>query len=418
MILRGSENLHRCAWIGEEDSLEEIQSNFDMPSPDDINHLRVSSGAIDSDEMEEERVGSWVVNKNKENLIVEDLFQNGNVDNETENYNLASAERKYNLRHLLHKALRLSKGKHEILNILKKHEENNSLSDKPFEKQNNSEVDEVDYGRVEGMNNKGMTDKKEMDTRALVEEVEKELKKTVSDEEVENKLKKTVSDRIIRSLNQDETEEESTNNGQEEIEEGSDNSEILTKRYSNAEIGVEQIIGGLNIPSGLTYERGFINQSHANDISNEEHKSSYSSSEEALASCEGVILALPLHPDPHCTSFGRQGSNRISYEITVDGTYYFVFSSDNEIVVNDLFFNMTLDKVIYDVSDNVMNCTSSQDCSLDLRFLSEDKTVVEVPANDHWDDSYVLDTVCEPRVPIYLCLMLLVPLLILFCAFQ
>jgi len=158
------------------------------------------------------------------------------------------------------------------------------------------------------------------------------------------------------------------------------------------------------------------------DGSNEEHKSSYSSSEEALASCEGVLLALPLQPDRNCANFNRLESNKISYEISKDGTYYFVFSSDNEIVINDLYFNLTLDKVVYDTTKNVANCTTAQNCSLELSFWSNDQTVVEVPVDENnpsnWDEYYVLDTICEPRVSVYLSLMLLVPLFILLCAFQ
>ena len=50
MIIRGPDNLKRCAWIGEEDSLEETLDG--RPTSDELANLRVSN-TQDSDEIED-----------------------------------------------------------------------------------------------------------------------------------------------------------------------------------------------------------------------------------------------------------------------------------------------------------------------------------------------------------------------------
>ncbi|KAK4304517.1 hypothetical protein Pmani_023533 [Petrolisthes manimaculis] len=81
---------------------------------------------------------------------------------------------------------------------------------------------------------------------------------------------------------------------------------------------VENTVGGqIFFPEGLKFERGKFNQTTANDNSREEHVSSYSSSEEALASCEGVIMTLPLISFRGCSFHNALAINRIVYDIPI-----------------------------------------------------------------------------------------------------
>ncbi|XP_069173164.1 uncharacterized protein [Procambarus clarkii] len=216
-------------------------------------------------------------------------------------------------------------------------------------------------------------------------------------------------------------DEEDTGNGAFEELDSNDlldtNTEADLNKRKIDRLKEEQAIGHIFFPEGVKFERGRFNQSTVNDNSREEHRSSYSSSEEALASCEGVILTLPLLPYRSC-SYQTVDINKIVYDIPVTGTYYFVFSSDNEIYVNDLFFNLTMERVVYDVKNSEELCLNTTECSMPLRFWSDEQAVVEVPQEAGWDNSYVLETKCEPRVYIYLTMILLVPVLIMCCAFH
>ncbi|XP_018011753.1 uncharacterized protein LOC108668980 [Hyalella azteca] len=470
MILRGSENLHRCAWIGEEDSFEETQVK--MPSQTDFNNLKVDND-VSSDEYEKEadkKIGSRTFTAAKEKIAIETIPKTElEADDESENHITESVEKyigytaektdihignsldelaelaggttvstsstekplkkenvevdnasakrfKFNgtttkkfiyenseerqeyLNHLLKHALEVSKGKHEVILMLDSHT-SGPVRD---ERENNASTDN---GNTQAKNFEEFQALKIISSNISANKLDEERNVLLSRER-----RNSLPEDIVNNIEND--------GDASEVMDEEDAPKKAFKKFTKEEIGVEQIIGGLIIPDGLTYERGFMNQSHANDMSMEEERSSYSSSEEALASCDGVILALPLQPDSHCSGFERQERNKVTYQITEDGTYYFVFSSDNEIVINDLFFNLTLEKVVYDTSGNLANCSHSQNCSLHLDFWSNEQTVVEVPAGSSWDNSYVMNAECEPRVAVYLCLLLLVPIFILFCAYH
>ncbi|KAF2366999.1 protein of unknown function DUF4793 [Trinorchestia longiramus] len=471
MILRGSENLHRCAWIGEEDSLEE--SPLGMPSKADLDNVRVDLD-INSDENESQegsmQIGSRIFTAAKEDLLIQGIKEQSTKNDVKMNSQLGlneeqveqelpetkedfrdftrknekrlaageedglderpievitkfsersvvkvdgltespteqilyqnSEERQEHLNLLLKHALAISKGKDEVMNVLVSHTTRS-------QQQNDDATGQSQDVSTKDSENAIGTDRPT--TPSIIQSILNKFSEKAIPSKTRTK-RNVIREKYIP--------EDARTDGAFEVTDDDLIQKESVKKYTKEEIGVEQIIGGLSIPDGLTYERGFMNQSHGTDLSMEEHRSSYSSSEEALASCEGVILALPLQPDSHCLSFSRQESNKVTYQITEDGTYYFVFSSDNEIVVNNLFFNLTLDKVVYDTSSNLANCSDSQNCSLHLDFWSNEQTVVEVPADLTWDNSYVLNTECQPRVVVYLCLLLLVPILILLCAFQ
>ncbi|ROT80628.1 hypothetical protein C7M84_000643 [Penaeus vannamei] len=191
--------------------------------------------------------------------------------------------------------------------------------------------------------------------------------------------------------------------------------EVTVKKPSE---DIEKIVGGqIFLPEGLKFERGKFNQTTANDGSDEENVSSYSSSEEALASCEGVIMSLPLVSYRGC-SIRWTEINKFTYDIPVTGTYYFVFSSENEINENKFFFNLTFERMVYDTTKSATVCENKTECLVPFSFWSNERAVVEVPEESTWDHSYVMDTTCEPRVAVYLTFILLVPVVILICAFQ
>ena len=49
------------------------------------------------------------------------------------------------------------------------------------------------------------------------------------------------------------------------------------------------------------HDRGEFDQNDANDLSRHEVRSSWSSSEEALDNCEGLIFNVPLEGSPRCS---------------------------------------------------------------------------------------------------------------------
>lgn len=75
------------------------------------------------------------------------------------------------------------------------------------------------------------------------------------------------------------------------------------------------------VPDGIADHRGTVNETTVNDYSNSEFWSSFSSSEEALLNCAGLILNLPLTPHHKClptlTEEGAEETyvaNRITYK--------------------------------------------------------------------------------------------------------
>ena len=72
----------------------------------------------------------------------------------------------------------------------------------------------------------------------------------------------------------------------------------------------------------------------------------------------------------------------------------FIFANENEIRDNFLSAKFDLHKTVFDVSENVGNCTESTHCELPLTFWSEDHVVLEVP--EHQPAVYKNGTVNDP----------------------
>ncbi|XP_044738116.1 uncharacterized protein LOC123299812 isoform X2 [Chrysoperla carnea] len=184
-------------------------------------------------------------------------------------------------------------------------------------------------------------------------------------------------------------------------------------------------------PDGIADHHEVLNETTLDDRSNSEFWSSFSSSEEALLNCAGLILNLPLTPHMECEeerpnseAFGAKSlPNRITYTVPSNGYYFFVFNSENEVQENYLRIQFDLHKTVYDVNNSVARCLNSTgDCSLNLQFFSNEKLVLELPIiglNDSQvSEEYVVISECEPRTSIYVVCVLAVPLVILLFAFQ
>ncbi|KAJ8971793.1 hypothetical protein NQ314_000539 [Rhamnusium bicolor] len=66
-------------------------------------------------------------------------------------------------------------------------------------------------------------------------------------------------------------------------------------------------------PDGIANHRGIFNETTLNDMSNSEFWSSFSSSEEALLNCAGLILNLPLTPHHKCQEHLSEDDVKESY---------------------------------------------------------------------------------------------------------
>jgi len=173
------------------------------------------------------------------------------------------------------------------------------------------------------------------------------------------------------------------------------------------------------------------------DKSNEEVRSSWSSSEEALAACEGAIFNIPLNGATKCTENAtfdemRPIMSNISYVADTTGFYYFIFSNENEITSNFVAANFDMHKTVFDVSNTEEQCSNTTDCSLPLTFMSHQHVVLEVPQSGSETCEYQTEgftnyqqcntivraeSICEPRGSIYMVFLLLVPVFILVFAY-
>ncbi|XP_043475237.1 uncharacterized protein LOC122506891 isoform X2 [Leptopilina heterotoma] len=181
-------------------------------------------------------------------------------------------------------------------------------------------------------------------------------------------------------------------------------------------------------PDGIADDRGTVNETTLNDRSNSEFWSSFSSSEERLLECKGLILNLPLTPHRMCTPHHENEhnaasiANTVTYRVPANGYYFFVFNSENEVQTNYLRIKFDLLKTAYNTSNPVHACENiTSECSLPFNFFSSERTVLELPVrgNDsQWNEEFVVTSTCEPRTSIYIFCVIAVPLLILLFAFH
>ncbi|KAI5752114.1 hypothetical protein M8J77_013969 [Diaphorina citri] len=203
----------------------------------------------------------------------------------------------------------------------------------------------------------------------------------------------------------------------------------MTRELHSDKSEDENVAEEIGVPlkiDDIAYIRGRVNETSPNDSSNSEFWSSFSSSEERLMECEGLLLNLPLTPHRHCEPGYPHDtvleSNTVSYKIPSNGYYFFIYNSENEVQTNYLKIKFQLEKIIYNVTNAEASCTNETDqCSLPLSFFSEQKVVLELPYNQNestLNDEFLVISTCEPRTSLYLLCVVAVPVFIVMFAFQ
>ncbi|KAG8234861.1 hypothetical protein J437_LFUL013363 [Ladona fulva] len=190
--------------------------------------------------------------------------------------------------------------------------------------------------------------------------------------------------------------------------------------------GLEE--GHVPNPDGIADDRGTFDHWDPNDRSRSEFWSSFSSSEESLLVCDGLVLYMPLTPHLNCNenedshdafekmnnltmkNIGRHGTtettaasvekrdNTLSYQVPANGYYFFVFTSENEVQTNFIHIHFDLRRRVYKVRDPVASCQNATHCELPLSFLSDQKVVLELPikqGNTNHSDPLLLNRVQE-----------------------
>jgi len=218
--------------------------------------------------------------------------------------------------------------------------------------------------------------------------------------------------------------------GQNDTEE--QGGEVFEDYHGGQEYGQNQVFNLFN--------RGKFNQKNIEgnkkDTSNEETRSSWSSSEEALAACEGAVDNVALDGATRCnenSTFEEMWPHMTHLEHNVDSTgfYYFIFTNDNEITNNFVAASFDVRKTVFDVRSRSQECNSTE-CRIPLSFMSEEHLVLEVPQQDNVECEYeaegvtnyyqcntvvTAESICEPRGSVYMTFLLLVPFFILLFAY-
>lgn len=108
--------------------------------------------------------------------------------------------------------------------------------------------------------------------------------------------------------------------------------------------------------------------------------------------------------------------------VPMNGYYFFVFNSENEVQPNYVRVKFDLLKTVYNTSNSVHACkNSTKECSLPFTIFSSERTILELPlsGNDsQWNEEYIVVSTCEPRTTVYIICVIMVPLLILCFAFH
>jgi len=208
--------------------------------------------------------------------------------------------------------------------------------------------------------------------------------------------------------------------------------EVFGDFNGGAEYGNSQVFNLFN--------QGKFNQKNVDgnkkDTSNEETRSSWSSSEEALAACEGAVDNIALDGATRCnenSTFEEMWPFMTHLEHNVDSTgfYYFIFTNDNEITNNFVAASFDMRKTVFDVTSRSQECNSTE-CRIPLSFMSQEHLVLEVPQQENAECEYeaegvtnyyqcntvvTAESICEPRGSVYMTFLLLVPFFILLFAY-
>lgn len=108
--------------------------------------------------------------------------------------------------------------------------------------------------------------------------------------------------------------------------------------------------------------------------------------------------------------------------VPVDGYYFFVFNSENEIQDNFIRIHFAINKTVYDVSKPIASCLNTTgECQLPLNFWSSQTTVLEMltpgPASHDIDEFLAIST-CQPRSAVYAICLIAAPVLFVLFSFH
>ncbi|XP_059622740.1 uncharacterized protein LOC132265946 isoform X2 [Phlebotomus argentipes] len=469
ILIRGHRHLHECAYIGddsseEDEELREIElerekkedENGDAPS-NRVDLLKRSKPEIAFlDPVAQENANKYTLNRNRK------------ASAETsEDSDITAKEMKELLSQLVYKAERSKPNKtistvHSVENdgdnvASEKAEPNTEFvnrgiqnkSAKKTEKGNNAKDNVSEYSNISESlmkDDKNQTSSEVFDEllhklrnmglrgRKILRELQTELIEKVGDQVSTSDIKLAFSGKRDKSKEDKSKENKSKENKGEFDELLRKRRDIIFKTAIEADLSQDD--GEKNsaleegfTPDGHAEHHYVLNEATLNDKSNSEFWSSFSSSEEALLNCAGLILSLPLTPHRDCDRKKSEDhlhrasfANTITYTVPRTGYYFFVFNSENEVQQNYIRVKFDLHKIIYNVTQPMAVCnqTTSQ-CSLPLDFLSNEKVVLELPVKDkssHSNEEYVFTSECEPRTAVYLLCVLAVPFFILLFAFQ
>ncbi|EEB10391.1 conserved hypothetical protein [Pediculus humanus corporis] len=418
-VIKGHKQLKECAYFGDDSSEEE----------DELEELEKDEEDAISNE-------PWMMKKARPGVI----FHGSQLNNTLNKHRLSKeiVELDNGNEHNFYQwipRMRSEKFKSE-----KKKIENNVNSTKSYNNNNNNNksTESINLrGNFENLNTTEEEEKDEVKSKEVEEayqEVLEKLKKLkLNDKNILLQLQKNLRNK--ENLNESGSSNNNNNNDNNKTRDSYRKKrelewhglhEKLNKNDEDYDTAAEEI----EEPDILTYEdlRGTFNETTVNDKSDSEFWSSFSSSEERLINCAGLIINLPLIPKKGCQANKPEkvkeeacAANKFTYKVPINGYYFFVLSSENEIQTNYIRIQFEFDKILYNVSNPVAACTNTtESCSLPLNFFSWEKTVLEMPLTNNdsmWNQEFIVVSVCEPRTIVYAACVVAVPILILLCAF-
>ncbi|KAK5646309.1 hypothetical protein RI129_004773 [Pyrocoelia pectoralis] len=156
-------------------------------------------------------------------------------------------------------------------------------------------------------------------------------------------------------------------------------------------------------------------------------ESSASSFETSLLNCyNGQILLTEAFPPSHlCTGINYlENGERMEtiHSIVSDGYYYYIFYSDNDEEVNDIYgiFDIHKPTLLVPTNSETKTCNNITECIFPMRFWRDETVIVEVPMKEgivYQQNDTILISTCQPRMSVYIIFPVAIMVLILGCAF-
>ncbi|XP_028162819.1 uncharacterized protein LOC135087760 isoform X2 [Ostrinia nubilalis] len=164
-----------------------------------------------------------------------------------------------------------------------------------------------------------------------------------------------------------------------------------------------------------------------NNTVNTPQESAISSFENSLHECyhDNMLMNNYFPYSIQCNStkyLEKTTTLKVTHQVLEDGYYYYIFYSDNDIVMNDIHAIFDIYKPTFqyiNMSDSKI-CVNRTECEFDVGLFSDELVIVEVPTKDglkNDDESSILVSICHPRMTVYIFFPISVLLLILLFAF-